>query len=235
MSEGLFISLEGIDGSGKTTQIPLLLEYLRGLGLEPVTVREPGGTRISEKIRELLLDVDNQDMSFRTEAMLYGASRAQLVEEIIKPALNGGKVVVADRFLDSTIAYQGYGRGLDLDFLHQVNHLATGGLLPDLTLVLMVSPQIAYQRRKKGKSDRLEGEGLLFQQQVYDGYLALAEQEAHDADQLDNSVQEGYLALARRDNRKRIHLIDGEADPHSVSALIRERVLTAARQKGIVN
>ncbi|MGE5379763.1 MAG: dTMP kinase [Methylocystaceae bacterium] len=235
MEKGFFISLEGIDGSGKTTQIPLLVNFIGSLGLEVVSVREPGGTRISEKIRELLLDVKNQEMSFRAEALLYGASRAQLVEEIIKPALNDGKVVIADRYLDSTIAYQGYGRGLDLEFLQQLNILATGDLVPDLTMVLMVSPQMAYQRRKRGDSDRLEGEGLLFQQQVYNGYKALAEEEANEANRLDNNVQDGYLALARRDKRARIHLIDGEADPKVVAKLIQERVLAGIKQKGIIS
>lgn len=176
-SKGIFISLEGIDGSGKTTLNQHLLEYMRKTrAIEVVAIREPGGTYISEKIRDLLLDARNEGMLSRTEAMLYAAARSQVVEEIIRPALEHGKVVLADRFLDSTIAYQGFGRGLDLTFLTELNKLCTGGLFPQLTLLLDIDPGEGQQRRKKDIPDRLEKEGIEFQNRVRQGYLHLAEQ-----------------------------------------------------------
>lgn len=176
-SEGIFISLEGIDGSGKTTLNQHLLEYLQQTNTaEVVAIREPGGTYISEKIRDLLLDVRNEGILSRTEAMLYAAARSQVVEEIIRPALEKGKVVLADRFLDSTIAYQGFGRGLDLTFLNELNKLCTDGLFPHLTLLLDIDPKEGQNRRKKDIPDRLEKEGITFQNMVRQGYLNIAEQ-----------------------------------------------------------
>jgi len=176
--KGLFISLEGIDGSGKTSLKERLQLYLeKNCGLEVLGVREPGGNIISEKIRKLLLDAGNQGMTSRTEALLYAAARSQVVEEVIRPALMADKVVLADRYMDSTIAYQGYGRGLELNFLQQLNQLCTGGLKPDLTLLLDMDSQEALQRRKKDIPDRLEKEGLIFQEKVRDGYLQLAREE----------------------------------------------------------
>ncbi|WP_242848868.1 dTMP kinase [Syntrophomonas palmitatica] len=169
---GLFISLEGIDGSGKTSLREWLLSNL--IGFDVITVREPGGTVISEKIRAILLDVRSQGMTSSSEAFLYAAARSQLVEEVIKPALNAGKVVIADRYLDSTIAYQGYGRGLDLRFLNTLNELCTGGLRPDLTLLLDLEPLEGQQRRGTAAPDRLEKEGLEFQDKVRRGYLEIA-------------------------------------------------------------
>lgn len=176
-SKGIFISLEGIDGSGKTTLNRHLIDYMEKIrALEVVAIREPGGTHISEKIRDLLLDVRNEGILSRTEAMLYAAARSQVVEEIVRPALEQGKVVLADRFLDSTIAYQGFGRGLDLNFLTELNQLCTGGLFPHLTLLLDIDPGKGQQRRKKDIPDRLEKEGIEFQNRVRQGYLQLAEQ-----------------------------------------------------------
>jgi len=173
IAKGIFISLEGIDGSGKST----LIEYIQK-SLTPkykvISVREPGGTYISEKIRKLLLDIKNEGIAPETEAILYAAARAQLVEEIIKPALYDHNIVVADRFMDSTIAYQGFGRGLDLMFLQELNYLCTGGLKPDLTLLLEITPLMAQKRKKKDKPDRLEKEGIDFQEKVRQGYLHLA-------------------------------------------------------------
>ncbi len=140
-------------------------------------IREPGGNIISEKIRGLLLDAANQGITSRTEALLYAAARSQVVEEIINPALTAGKIVLADRYMDSTIAYQGYGRGLDINFLQELNQLCTGGLKPDLTLLLDLSSKEAELRRKQEIPDRLEKEGLAFQEKVRQGYLLLAEQE----------------------------------------------------------
>ena len=149
----------------------------QNFGLEVLGIREPGGNIISEKIRELLLDAANQGITSRTEALLYAAARSQVVEEVISPALQAGKIVLADRYMDSTIAYQGYGRGLELNFLHQLNQLCTGGLKPDLTMLLDLSSTEAWQRRKKDTPDRLEKEGISFQQKVREGYLNIAREE----------------------------------------------------------
>lgn len=170
--QGIFISLEGIDGSGKTTLKEALLSKLAGQ-VEVITIREPGGTDTSEKIREVLLDVRNQGILARTEAMLYAAARCQLVEEVIKPALQAGKWVIADRFMDSTIAYQGYGRSLDLEYLYELNHLCTNGVVPDLTFLLDISVEEGCRRRKQDIPDRLEMEGFDFQERVRKGYLRL--------------------------------------------------------------
>jgi dTMP kinase len=158
-------------------------------GLEVLSIREPGGNTISEKIRELLLDAANQRITPRTEALLYAAARSQVVEEVINPALMDGKIVVADRYMDSTIAYQGYGRGLDIKFLQELNQLCTGGLKPHLTLLLDLSSEEAWQRRKKETPDRLEKEGLAFQEKVRQGYLILAEQKKERIKVLDARQQ----------------------------------------------
>lgn len=176
--KGLFVSLEGIDGSGKTSLLEHIQEYLQSCGYQVLTLREPGGTIISEKIRTILLDVKNAGILPRTEALLYAAARSQVVEEIIRPALTRGQIILADRYLDSTIAYQGYGRGLDIAYLTQLNQLCTDGLKPHLTLLLDIDPAEAARRRKKEIPDRLEKEGLEFQEKVRQGYLKLARQEA---------------------------------------------------------
>lgn len=175
MGEGLFISLEGIDGSGKTSLIKYLQKRFHTYPL--ITIREPGGTAISEKIREILLNVDNDLITVRTEAILYAAARSQVVEQLIGPSLQQGKLVLADRYLDSTIAYQGYGRGLDLQFLHTLNQLCTGGLRPHATILLDIEPQLGEKRRQHEKADRLEKEGGEFQARVREGYLQLAHDE----------------------------------------------------------
>lgn len=176
MTGGKFISLEGIDGCGKTTLKEQLEDYLHGK-YEILIVREPGGTEISEKIRDMLLDIRNEGMLARTEAFLYAAARSQLVEEVIRPALMAGKIVIADRYMDSTVAYQGYGRGLDIEFLQQLNLLCTAGLRPDLTLLLDIDPQEGQKRRKKDIPDRLEKEGIDFQSRIRAGYLYIQKQE----------------------------------------------------------
>ncbi|HCF70374.1 MAG TPA: dTMP kinase [Syntrophomonas sp.] len=175
MGEGLLISLEGIDGSGKTTLIQYLQEVWQEYPL--IKIREPGGTVISEKIRELLLNVENRHITPRTEALLYAAARSQVVDQLIRPSLEQGKIVLADRYLDSTIAYQGYGRGLDLQFLYTLNRLCTDGLLPDATILLDLEPGIGELRRNGEAADRLEKEGREFQARVRQGYLELARQE----------------------------------------------------------
>jgi dTMP kinase len=171
-ARGKFISLEGIDGCGKTTLREQLHDYFKGK-YEILILREPGGNEVSEKIRDMLLDIRNIGIRPRTEAFLYAASRSQLVEEMIRPALLAGKVVIADRYMDSTIAYQGYGRGLDIAFLQALNQLCTDGLKPDLTLLLDIDPREGQRRRKKDIPDRLEKEGLAFQSRIRQGYLAM--------------------------------------------------------------
>jgi len=174
MEKSLFISLEGIDGAGKTTQAQLLAGKLVDSGFSVIAVREPGSTPLSEKIRELLLDVKSSHISPVAESFLYAAARAQLVAAVIEPALACGQVVIADRYVDSTVAYQGYGRGVDIEFLHRLNALATGGLMPCLTIVLDIPPEEGVRRRKDIPPDRLEIEGIEFQRAVREGYLALS-------------------------------------------------------------
>lgn len=172
---GTFITLEGVDGSGKSTQASLLVERLREQRREVVALREPGGTPISEKIRALLLDPENAEMADECELLLYEASRAQLVREVIEPALLRGAIVVCDRFYDSTHAYQHGGRGLSDALVSRANELGCCGLSPDVTLVLDIDPAAALARATAQGADRLEAEGLAFQQRVRNDYLALAQ------------------------------------------------------------
>ncbi len=173
---GLFITFEGIDGSGKTTQLQALRRMIEQSGREVLLVREPGGTMIGEKIRAILLDKENIVMSRETELLLYEAARSQIVREVILPALFEGKMVICDRFFDSSTAYQGYGRGLDLEDVSFLNRFATGGLEPDLTFLLDISAGDARERMngRDSADDRLEMEGLVFMKAVREGYLELA-------------------------------------------------------------
>ncbi len=172
----MFITLEGPDGSGKTTQIRLLAEWLREQDYEVVLTREPGGTGIGDQIRVVLHDPRNTAMDARTEILLFSASRAQHVAQRIRPALAAGKIVISDRYADSTLAYQGYGRGLNLETLRTITAFATGGLTPDLTLYLDITSQEGLQRRRLGGGEwnRLDAETLGFHQRVRSGYLELA-------------------------------------------------------------
>ena len=173
--KGVFISFEGADGSGKSTQIKLLSDYCKEKGLDVLQTREPGGTQISEKIRNIILDPDNTEMGAATEALLYASSRAQLVEEVIKPALSEGKIVLCDRFMDSSIAYQGYARKLG-DGVRLINEFAIQSLQPNLTFFLDLDPKEGRERNVVvGKKDRMEKEELTFHQDVYKGYKKLAE------------------------------------------------------------
>lgn len=167
-----FIVFEGPDGSGKSTQLKLLYTYLRDeLKKAVVATREPGGTEISQKIRAILLDPANIAMKDITEVLLYASSRAQHVGQLIKPSLEAGKIVLCDRFIDSSIAYQGYGRGIDLNLVKEINRFAMQGIEPDLGIYIMVKPEIALQRiAKKRNLDRLEKETIEFHQRLYDGY-----------------------------------------------------------------
>lgn len=174
---GVFITLEGADGCGKSTQAARLADALEASGREVVRLREPGGTPISEKIRALLLDPANAEMCPECELMLYEASRAQLVRQVIEPALSRGAVVLCDRFYDSTRAYQAGGRGLDVGLVATANRLGSCELVPDRTLVLDLDPQTAYARATVGGADRMEAEGVAFQGRVRESFRRLATEE----------------------------------------------------------
>lgn len=188
-THGLLVTLEGPEGSGKTTQATLLHEWLVEQGYNVLRTREPGGTRIGERIRSVLHDPAHTEMAAQAEILLYSAARAQLVAEVIRPALAVGQLVLCDRFFDSTYAYQGYGRGLALDVLRGITDFATGGLIPDLTLYLDIDPAVGLQRRIQGNGEinRLDRETLVFHQKVRKGYLELASQEPSRWVQLDAS------------------------------------------------
>ena len=173
MSRGLFITIEGPDGSGKSTQLEFLKKFMADNNIDAVFTREPGGTEISEKIRSIILDTANKELEPMTETLLYAASRAQLTRQLIKPALMRGKTVVCDRFVDSSLAYQQYARGIG-EAVSVVNEYAIDDCIPDITFLLMVSPEIAM-KRLTGGMDRIESEGLEFQKAVYEGYKAIEE------------------------------------------------------------
>ena len=175
MSNGYFISFEGVDGSGKSTQISKLKEYLEAGGYEVVLSREPGGTDIGEQIRSVLLDPNNQGMTAVTEALLYAASRAQHVHDVIAPAVEAGKVVICDRFVDSSIAYQQYGRKLG-ECVRIINGYAIDGCMPDLTFLLKVKPDVGGTRIGSREKDRIELEDKSFHEAVYQGYESLQEE-----------------------------------------------------------
>lgn len=175
MEKGLFITVEGTDGSGKTTQINLIQEYLTEKGYEVLLTREPGGNKISEKIRDIILDTENTVMGEVTEMLLYASARAQLISEVIKPAIDNGKIVICDRFVDSSYAYQGFGRGIDLMSITSINRIAIDGVMPDITFFFDISPEIALNRRINSTgADRIEKEKMEFHMRVYDGYRKLA-------------------------------------------------------------
>lgn len=175
MKKGFFISFEGGEGSGKSIQVKLLADFLRQKGYQVVLTREPGGTKIGEQIRQITHSLKNKELTFAAEVYLMAASRAQNVAEVILPALKKGKIVIADRFLDSSLAYQGYGRGLGEKTIADLNKLAVGSLKPDLTILLDVGVKKGLARRKKAKKiDRLDLEKKSFYQKVRQGYFKLA-------------------------------------------------------------
>jgi dTMP kinase len=175
MKQGLLITFEGPDGSGKTTQISLLKDYLHSKGMKVVFTREPGGTNISEKIRDIILDNKNSEMSAMCEAMLYASARAQLVSEVIKPAIEQGNIVICDRFVESSIVYQGIGRKLGVEKIRSINNAATQGLRPNATFLLTIPFEEGLKRKSQQKTfDRLENSGDDFHKRVYDGYMSLA-------------------------------------------------------------
>jgi dTMP kinase len=174
ISEGIFITFEGIEGSGKSTQMNLLAEYLKGKGYDVVVTREPGGTAVGDSVRSLVLNPNFSKMNSRTELLLNAASRTELVSEIIKPALEAGKIVLCDRFADSSLAYQGFGRGISLDEIERLNKWATLGLSPQLTIFLSIPAQCGLDRATRISADRIEKEAIEFHQKVKNGYDHLA-------------------------------------------------------------
>ena len=200
---GLFITFEGLDGSGKTTQIALLSDYLKRKSLEVITAIEPGGTVLGDKIRQMLLDRENEGMSHKAETFLFEASRAELVSKIIGPALGKGKIIICDRFFDSTIVYQGIARGLGVEKIMDLSLWATDGIIPDLTFLLSVDVDGGEERLlgSQDSRDRIENEEYKFKQSLYEGYLGLS-----------------------RKYSDRIILIDGKQDIKTIFGQIKERV-----------
>ena len=192
----MFITFEGPEGSGKSSQLPALASFLERRGYDVVSTREPGGTRIGNQIREILMRMDNTELHPRTEILLFQAARAQLIEELILPSLAEGKVILCDRYGDSTLAYQGYGHGLDLDRLKMILEFATSGLKPDLTILLDVDVMVGLKRKKaKEEWNRMDAFELSFHERVRKGYHELVSQEPArwkivDASQSQEQVQE---------------------------------------------
>lgn len=201
MGKGLFITFEGGDGCGKTTQIKLLDEYLRNKGFKTLLTREPGSKGLGVKLREILLNYDGE-VSSVAESFLFLADRAQHVDCIIKPALEAGVIVLCDRHTDSTVAYQGYGRGLDLEQIYRLNKIATSGLEPDLTIVLDVDVETS-QKRVGAEKDRMESAGIEFFERVRNGFLEIAKQEPDrvkvvDSTQSIEEIHKQILGLVKR-------------------------------------
>ena len=205
----MFITFEGPEGSGKSTQLPRLAQFLEDSSLQVVKTREPGGTKIGDQIREVLVRMDNTELHPRTEILLFLAARAQLVEELIIPSLKQGKIILCDRYGDSTLAYQGYGHGLDLETLRAMLQFATGGLKPNLTILLDVDVFTGLKRKKiKEEWNRLDAFELSFHERVRAGYKILAEQEP-----------------------ERWKIVDATQDPDQVQMEIRALVLDAINNK----
>lgn len=194
----MFISFEGIDKSGKTTQISLLANYLEKKGYKVIKTCEPGGTRLGEKIKEMLLS-PHYKINKITELFLYLADRAEHVEKVIKPALHEGKIVISDRFADATTAYQGYGRGIDIDWIKKLNRIVTQDISPVITFLLDINPYLARQRSKK--RDRVEKEKIEFHQRVRQGYLRIA-----------------------KSFPERIHVIKGDKDIEEIFSIIKKEL-----------
>jgi dTMP kinase len=191
----LFITFEGGDGSGKSTQVELLFKKMQILGVPAILTREPGGTPLGEHISDLLKWSKSVPMVPVAELLLFNASRAQLVETIIRPALAKGVVVICDRFTDSTIAYQSYGRGIPVDTVEEMNSIATGGLQPDLTILVDVPVTVGFGRKKDNKKDRFEDENIVFHERVRNGYLALAQSEPERFLVIDGTTGKDEIAM----------------------------------------
>jgi dTMP kinase len=201
--KGMLITFEGIDYSGKTTQAKKLFNYLKRKGYKVILLREPGGEKVSEKIRQVLLSSRNTGMNPLTELLLYEAARAQLVSRIILPALKQGKIILCDRFYDSTLAYQWYGRGLNIKVIDYLNEVSVSGLKPDLTILIDLSLDVFAKRMKKNnkKKDRIEKEKIDFYKRVRNGYLKIAQKE-----------------------KKRFRVIDGSGEIEVVWSKVKEAV-----------
>ncbi len=198
--KGIFITFEGAEGSGKSTQASMVTNYLKKLKKPVMRIREPGGVKISESIRKMLLSVKNKKMCNECEMLLYMAARAQLIEEVIAPALKKGKIVICDRFLDSTIVYQGYGHGMDVELIKKIGHFATKKIVPDLTFVFDIDAKKGLSRTGKVK-DRIEQRSLTYH----------------------NKVRRGYLAIAKREP-KRIKLIKVNRSKESIFEIVRQYI-----------
>lgn len=209
----MFITLEGPEGSGKSSQLPIIAEWLREQGYNVYTTREPGGTMISDQIRTILHDLGNTAMHPRTEILLYLASRSQHVEEVIRPLLVQDTIVLCDRYADSTLAYQGYGHGIDIPTLKKLLDFSTGGLYPDLTILLDLDVEIGLERRKHsgGEWNRLDDYALAFHKQVREGYLSLVANEPLrwrivDAAQSFDDVQKALQEVIKAELNNKIKL-----------------------------
>lgn len=186
---GKFITYEGCDGCGKSTQLKLMSEYLTQKGIAHVFTREPGGGKISEAIREILLNGKNAEMTDECEALLYAAARAQHLKDKVEPALAQGKLVICDRYVDSSIAYQAYARGLGLDFVKKINAFAIENYLPDATVFIDLTPEAAFARKKGADvNDRLEQAGMAFHKRVYAGYDAIAKADTNRVLRIDGNA-----------------------------------------------
>ncbi|WP_018248321.1 dTMP kinase [Orenia marismortui] len=180
---GYFITLEGVEGSGKSTQIKLIKKYLESLNYEVINTFEPGDTEVGQEIRRILLNPNHENLIPKAELLLYAAERAQHVSELIKPSLKEGKIVISDRYIDATMAYQGYARGINKSLIEELNNIATEGLIPNLTLIFDINPSLSLQRAKRvtsksnSQGDRIEAENLSFHQKVRKAYLDLAQKE----------------------------------------------------------
>ena len=207
----MFITLEGIEGSGKTTQIKNIVEFLENKGYDCVVTREPGGTKIGEKIRSILLDPENRDMEPACELLLYFSDRVQHIKELINPALSEGKTIVCDRFFDATLVYQGYARGLSIDLIIKLHETIACGLKPDITILLDLLPEIGLSRAwqqidngsRSGDETRFEKETLLFHEKIRAGYLELARLEPKrfrviDASKSENQVKQQIIRELRK-------------------------------------
>ncbi len=197
----MFITLEGPEGSGKTSQLAPLADFLRQQGQDILVTREPGGTPIGDQIRNVIMKMDNTAMNPRTEILLFLAARAQLVAQVIRPALESGKIVICDRYADSTLAYQGYGHGYDLEQLRRLLWFATGGLQPDLTLLLDVAVEDGIRRKQSGGSEwnRMDAYTVAFHERVRQGYLELARSDPGRWVVVDASQPSGAVQLALRE------------------------------------
>lgn len=178
MKTGKFVTIEGCEGAGKSTQLKLIADYCVKNGIDAIFTREPGGTPISEQIRKIILDADNMEMDDVTELLLYNAARRQHIFEKILPAINSGKLVFCDRFIDSTMAYQGYARGLNRSLINRLNELTLADFKIDLTIFINIDPESGFKRKGGNGSDRLEQENLSFHKSVYSGYCEIASSES---------------------------------------------------------